>query len=179
MEVADETGEGGKHLSHTARSFSPRDWLIRSVCFHLPWRGARNVSRVNEGQIFHFPVRPSIWRPLCKCKLKTGDHESVHIHIFTVYGRLESLSVSAPRALWSRSFHHVYSVPCVEPTIHSKSHLFLSTCVICFYLPGQEIKEGGRLWLWSQCHCRLYPHQLLLTGSLYLFFKWSVQRLHL
>lgn len=107
MEVADQTGEGGKHLSHKARSFSPCDRLICSVCFHLPWRGARNVNCMNEGQIFHFPGWPSTWRLHCKCKLKPGDHESVCIYIHAIWMAAVAICFNANKAAVSILLSHL------------------------------------------------------------------------
>lgn len=108
MEVADQTGEGGKHLSHKARSFLPCDWLICSVCFHLPWCCARSVNCMNEGQIFHSPGSPSTWGLHCKCKLKTEDHESECIYIHTLWMTAVATCFSAKKDAMSIYLSHLF-----------------------------------------------------------------------
>jgi len=100
MEVADQTGEGGKHLSHKARSSSPRVSLICGVCFHLPWRAARNVNCMNGrwwggGDI---PLSPGD-HLLDGCIVNANWKQETMNHHASItsplYGWLRSLSVSS------------------------------------------------------------------------------------
>lgn len=162
MEAADQTGEGGKHLSHKARSFLPCHRLICSVCFHLPWRAARNVNCMNEGQLFHFPGWPSTCQLHWKMQIET---RMPWISRHTYSRRMDGCGRCLLQCQWgcgANPFITIYSVHADEPTIQSKSRFLRPARIIC-YFSRDDIWEGSCLWQWDFV---IFIHTVLLLSML-------------